>query len=215
VAGWAQYTWKQSPGFAALQTIQHTAASRKLVEWINNTSRSRPTDAEATQGMGEFIRAIRFENTVHDGKFRRLMDCRFNCKPGEVVASPAAGQPAPRPSAVPPVSGATAAVRPSAAFSVAARRAPLGVALRKGLEVVVRAPAVGRLRVTATRGAKVVARGAATARGAGRRTVTLRFTAKARKALRRARRAPLTIRATYTPSRGPSVRQHLKVTLER
>jgi endoglucanase len=215
VAGWAQYTWKQSPGFAALQTIQHTAASRKLVEWINNTGRPRPTDAEATQGMADFIRAIRFESTVHDAKLRRLMDCRFNCGPGEVVTARPAGQAAPAPAGVQPVSGSGATGTRAATLSIAARRAPLGVALRKGLAVTVRAPAVGRLRVTAMRAAKVVARGAATARGAERRTVTLRFTAKARKALRRARKAPLAIRATYTPPRGPSVRQDLQVTLER
>jgi endoglucanase len=220
MAGWAQWTWKQSPGFPALQTIQHTAASKKLIDWMNNTSRPRLTDAEATQGMADFIRAMRFENTRHDAKLRRLLECRFNCKPTEAItptAADAAGEPAAAP-AVPSVRShvATAAAgTPAAALSAAAGRAPLAVALRRGLTVIVRAPAAGRLRVTATRGAKVVARGAATAAGAGGQAVTLRFTAKARKALRRARAVPLAIRATYTPARGLKLSQTLKVTLAR
>jgi hypothetical protein len=219
VAGWAQYTWKQSPGFAALQTIQHTAASKKLTDWINNTSRPRPTDAEATQGMADFIRVIRFENTVHDAKFRRLMDCRFNCTPAEVVTPKAVAarddQPAPAAADVPSVSGPGATGTPAAGLSAAARRTRLRVALRKGLEVTLRVPAAGRLRVTATRGATVVARGAAPAARAGRRGVTLKFTTNARKALSRARKVSLAIHATYTPPRGLKLTQSLKVTLAR
>jgi hypothetical protein len=57
----------------SLQTIQHTPASKKLVEWMNKTSRPRPTAAEAAQGMSDFIRAIRFESTVHDAKLEHIL----------------------------------------------------------------------------------------------------------------------------------------------
>jgi endoglucanase len=215
VAGWAQYTWKQAPGFAALQTFQHTPASKKLIDWINNTSRARPTDAEATQGMSDFIRVIRFENTVHDAKFRRIMDCRYNCQPAAAVAAPKVAAVAPPGGSAPVV--ATSAPRAGArsVLAAAARRAPLAAALRGGVAVSLRAPGPGRLKVTAKRGAKVVARGSAVTRRAGRRAVTLRFTRRARNELRRARTVPLAITATYTPAHGPTVAQSLQVTLKR
>jgi hypothetical protein len=76
LAGWAQWTWKQSGGLPALQTIQHTAASQKLIDFIDNPSRPRPTAAEAAQGMTDFVRAIRFENTTHDAKLRAILTGR-------------------------------------------------------------------------------------------------------------------------------------------
>lgn len=76
VAGWAQWTWKQSPGLPALQTIQHTAASSKLIDFVNSPSRPRPTAAEAAQGMSDFVRAIRFANTTHDARLRGILTGR-------------------------------------------------------------------------------------------------------------------------------------------
>jgi len=60
----------------ALQTIQHTAASSKLIDFVNSPSRPRPTAAEAAQGMSDFVRAIRFANTTHDAKLRGLLTGR-------------------------------------------------------------------------------------------------------------------------------------------
>jgi endoglucanase len=215
MAGWAQWTWKQSPGFPALQTIQHTAASKKLIDWMNNTSRPRPTDAEATQGTADFVRAIRFENTTHDAKLRGIMQCRVNCQPA-AVAPTAIPAPQGAPAATTPVrstrtgTGATAAV-----LAASARPATLTAALRTGVQVSLNAPGPGRLQLTATRAAKVVARGTAAATAAGPRAVTLRFTTGARTALRGARRVALTIRATYRPRRGAAIGQRLRVTLVR
>ncbi len=73
VPAWTQWTWKQSPGFAALQNIQHTPLSKKTIDWMNNTTRAKPTLDEAEQGMDDFINAIKFENTVHDAKMRAIM----------------------------------------------------------------------------------------------------------------------------------------------
>lgn len=56
VAGWTQWTYKQSPGFPSLQTIQHTPASQMLINWINNTSRPKPTLVQAQQGMSDLIK---------------------------------------------------------------------------------------------------------------------------------------------------------------
>lgn len=94
IAGWAQWTWKQSPGFPALQTIQHTPASKKLIEWMNNPSRPQPTATEAAQGMSDFIRAIRFENTLHDATLRQVLTRRVapaTLAPGD-SSSPAPGR---------------------------------------------------------------------------------------------------------------------------
>jgi endoglucanase len=73
VSGWAQWTWKQVPGFPALQTLRHTAASKKLIEWMNNTGRSKPTAAEATQGMSDFAKIVRFENTLPNAKLGMVL----------------------------------------------------------------------------------------------------------------------------------------------
>jgi endoglucanase len=186
VAGWALWVWKQVPGFAPVQAIQHTPASKKLVEWMNDTSRPRPTGADATQGMSEFIRAMRFENTVHDAKLRRVLDCRYNCTPAE-----------------------------TAALAASTRRVSLAAALRKGIKVWLTAPGPGRLKGAARRAGKVLARGAATTPDAGRRAVRLRFTSQARRALRGMRRVRLVVRVTYVPARGLRVSQRLKVTLKR
>ena len=100
VAAWTEWTWKASPGFAVMQTIQHTPDSQKLIDWINNPSRPQPTLAEAAQGMSDFIHAIQFENTLPDATLRGIL----------TAASPALARPsAPQPTAPAP------AVRPPAA----------------------------------------------------------------------------------------------------
>jgi hypothetical protein len=73
IAGWALWTWKQSPGYPALQTIQHTDASRALINWIDNPSRPKPTPEEVTRGMTDFIHAIRFRNTVANARLRSVL----------------------------------------------------------------------------------------------------------------------------------------------
>jgi Cellulase (glycosyl hydrolase family 5)/Ca-dependent carbohydrate-binding module xylan-binding len=117
VAGWAQYTWKQSLGFPALQTIQHTPASRKLIDWINVPSRPRPTAAEATQGMSDFVGAIRFEETVHDARLRRIL----------AADAPTAPAPAPSaataPASAPSTPAASSPAPPSPATTAPSRRA--------------------------------------------------------------------------------------------
>ncbi len=233
MAGWAQWAWKQVPGFAPLQAIRHTAASKKLIEWINDTSRPRPTSAEATQGMSDFARAIRFENTVHDAKLRRILACEGACTlppPATAVTAPGAGAAAPAPATADAPAAAPAApgaVAPAPALTASARRTTLAAALRSGVALRVTLPGPGRLQASArhagrrvargarTRTGKVVARGATAAIAAGRRTVTLRFTATARRALRHARRATLNVKVSYRPARGTSLTRRLKLTLAR
>ena len=113
MAGWTQWTWKQSRGFAALQTIEHTAASRKLVDWIANPSRPRPTDSEAAQGMSDFIRAIRFENTLHDAKLRRILDAAATTTPSSAVPAPSSAPLPSRPTASSSAAPPPATVAPS------------------------------------------------------------------------------------------------------
>jgi len=73
VSGWANWTWKQSPGNPALQTIQHTTASKLLIDWINNTTRTKPTLAQAQQGMSDFINAMKFQNTLPNARMLQLL----------------------------------------------------------------------------------------------------------------------------------------------
>jgi hypothetical protein len=73
IAGWTDWTYKQSPGLPALQTIQHTPASQMLIDWVNNPARSKPTVAQAQQGMSDFINAIRFANTIPDAEMQRTL----------------------------------------------------------------------------------------------------------------------------------------------
>jgi hypothetical protein len=166
--------------------------------------------------MADFIRAIRFENTVHDPRLRRVLQCRVNCQ-AAMAAAPTAPAPAPAPAGGSLTTTVTSSATSTTldARAAPATRAPLAATLRTGVKVSLRAPGPGRLRITATRGARVVARGAAVTTAAGRRVVTLRFPAGARKALRRARTVSLAIKATYTPPRGASVAQRLRLTLER
>ena len=75
-AGFAQWTWKQAPGAATLQTIRHTPASKKLVGWMTNTSRPKPSAAEAEQGMADFVAAVRFVDTLPDARTRQVLTGR-------------------------------------------------------------------------------------------------------------------------------------------
>jgi endoglucanase len=73
IQGWAMWTWKASPGFLVLRTLQHTAASQKLIYWMNDTTRPKPTLAEADQGMADFINVIKFENTTFDSNLKNVL----------------------------------------------------------------------------------------------------------------------------------------------
>jgi endoglucanase len=73
MAAWTEWTWKQAPGFAAMQNIQESPAAQALVDWIDNPSRPRPTPAAATQGMSDFINEIRYENTMPDAMLRGIL----------------------------------------------------------------------------------------------------------------------------------------------
>jgi hypothetical protein len=64
MVGWADWTWKQSPGFPAMQTIQESADAQMLIGYINNTTRPKPTSAQAAQGMSDFINEIQYANTL-------------------------------------------------------------------------------------------------------------------------------------------------------
>lgn len=64
--GRAIWTWKQTPGYRTYRKINHTAASKKLMEHITSTTRPRPTSTEAEAGLADFLRVIRFENTAPD-----------------------------------------------------------------------------------------------------------------------------------------------------
>ena len=64
VAGYTVWTWKQVQGLPTLQAIHETAASQKLIDWMDNTHRSKPTVAQANQGMSDFINSIKYQNTT-------------------------------------------------------------------------------------------------------------------------------------------------------
>ncbi len=72
-AGWADWTWKQAPGLAAMQTIQETPASKLLLAWMDNTSRPKPTVAQATQGMSDFITSMQFANTLPNPQMEQAL----------------------------------------------------------------------------------------------------------------------------------------------
>jgi hypothetical protein len=76
IAGWAHWTWKQVPGNPALHDIEHTPASRKLIEWMTNAGRARPTVDEAEQGMADWIEAIKFRNTIPDARLQEILGRR-------------------------------------------------------------------------------------------------------------------------------------------
>lgn len=73
VAGWADWTWKESPGFAAMQTIQQTPASQMLINWIDDPTRPKPTLAQAQQGMSDFINAVQFANTMPNAEMQHVL----------------------------------------------------------------------------------------------------------------------------------------------
>lgn len=101
-AGWADWTWKQAPGFPALQTLQLSPDAQMLVDWINNTSRPKPTPAQAQQGMADFINDIQFANTVPNARMQQILG-RSPGSPEALAAAVAARQSGP--SAAPASSG--------------------------------------------------------------------------------------------------------------
>ena len=222
----------RSPGSRRSQAIRTRRTSKLVIEWMNDTSRpSRRSRGEA--GLADFINAMKFANTVHDAKLRRILACEGACTlppPATAVTAPGAGAAAPAPATADAPAAAPAApgaVAPAPALTASARRTTLAAALRSGVALRVTLPGPGRLQASArhagrrvargarTRTGKVVARGATAAIAAGRRTVTLRFTATARRALRHARRATLNVKVSYRPARGTSLTRRLKLTLAR
>jgi cellulase (glycosyl hydrolase family 5)/predicted xylan-binding protein with Ca-dependent carbohydrate-binding module len=73
VAGWADWTWKQSPGLPALQTLQLSPTAQMLIDWMNNTTRPKPTLAQAQQSMSDFINDIQFANTLPDARMEQIL----------------------------------------------------------------------------------------------------------------------------------------------
>ncbi|MFI5271082.1 MAG: glycoside hydrolase family 5 protein [Candidatus Saccharimonadales bacterium] len=66
VAGYSMWTWKQVQELPTIQRINETADSQKLIDWMNNTTRSQPSQEEAQQGISDFINSIKFQNTTTD-----------------------------------------------------------------------------------------------------------------------------------------------------
>jgi endoglucanase len=64
IAGWTDWTYKQSPGFSSMETIKKSAAATILIEYINNPKRTKPTPDQAKQGMEDFIHDIKKNNTA-------------------------------------------------------------------------------------------------------------------------------------------------------
>ena len=73
VAGYTMWTWKQVHELPSAQYINETADSQKLIDWMNNTSRSKPSAAEAEQGMNDFINSIKYQNTTADQLTKHLL----------------------------------------------------------------------------------------------------------------------------------------------
>ena len=74
IAGWSDWTYKQSPGFAAMQTIQESAAAKMLIEYMNNTNNPQPTLVQAQQGMSDFINEIQIANTTPNVQMQQLFN---------------------------------------------------------------------------------------------------------------------------------------------
>ena len=47
IAAWTEWTWKQAPGFAALQNIQETPLAQKLIDWMEQP---QPATADSRGG---------------------------------------------------------------------------------------------------------------------------------------------------------------------
>jgi hypothetical protein len=97
--------------------------------------------------------------------------------------------------------GAAGPGTPATRVRLAARRAALGTALRRGIVVTVTGARPGTVRLRALRAGRVVARGSAPAGADGRARVRLRFTAAAKRSLRPARRVVLSVRGATASAR--------------
>jgi hypothetical protein len=73
ISGWTDWTYKQSPGFPALQTIRESPDAQMMIDWINNPARPKPSRTQAEQGMSDFIIAVRFANTVPDAIMQQTL----------------------------------------------------------------------------------------------------------------------------------------------
>jgi hypothetical protein len=71
VRGWAYWTWKKASNsldIPALNEIQLTDRSSKLIAWIGSFSRDKPTRDEALAGMQDFLAAIPLDATKRDAR---------------------------------------------------------------------------------------------------------------------------------------------------
>ncbi len=73
LAAYTIWTWKQVPELPTLQQIHETSAAQELIDWMNNTSRPKPTLAEAEQGMRDFIYSIQYQNTTTDNLTKAVL----------------------------------------------------------------------------------------------------------------------------------------------
>ncbi len=103
----------------------------------------------------------------------------------------------------------------TATLPVELTRTTLRRALKGGLRVRVQAPAVGRLKATASRSRVRVASGSATVRRAGTTTVTLRFSKAARHRLRAARRARISVAVRFTAKGDTALSGRAATTIKR
>jgi endoglucanase len=66
IGGWAVWTWKGAPGIGgapALRGVDLGAEWTKVVTWLANPSRPRPTAAEAETGMQRYVEQVKLANT--------------------------------------------------------------------------------------------------------------------------------------------------------
>ena len=76
LAGWAFWTWKKAPNrYPYLLGIRTTDRWDAVMRWIEqpNWPNPQPTQAEALQGMDDFLAAIRFENNVENPEMIALL----------------------------------------------------------------------------------------------------------------------------------------------
>jgi hypothetical protein len=116
--------------------------------------------------------------------------------PNGQLLVPGASEPDWGPADVPPARRIESG--PQRTLKLAASKASLRRALRRGLKVRVDVPAAGKLSGSAKSGRRRVASGRKGAKAAGSVTLKLRFTKKAKRALAHKRRAKLVVRVGFT-----------------
>jgi hypothetical protein len=65
--GWSFWTWKRAPGhFPGLVTIKLPSDWRAVIDWTGAWSGRKPNREQAVTGLGDFSKAVRFENCELD-----------------------------------------------------------------------------------------------------------------------------------------------------